>query len=126
MGGRAAEEIVFGEISSNALDDLEKVTKQAYMMVAFYGLNEEIGNLSFYDSNGQYERSLQRPYSEATAEKIDEEVHKLVEAAYERTKQILLEHRGQLDALAQLLLQKEVVYQEDLEGIFGKRVTEKA
>ena len=125
LGGRAAEEIVFGEISSNALDDLEKVTKQAYMMVAFYGLNEEIGNLSFYDSNGQYERSLQRPYSEATAEKIDEEVHKLVEAAYERTKQILLEHRGQLDALAQLLLQKEVVYQEDLEEIFGKRVTEK-
>ncbi len=122
LGGRAAEEVVFGEITSGALDDLEKVTKQAYMMVAYYGLNDEIGNISFYDSTGRNEQMFQKPYSESTAKKIDDEVSKLVEVAYERTKKILTEHRKELDALAELLLEKEVVFQPDLEGIFGKRV----
>lgn len=121
LGGRAAEEVFFGKVSSGALDDLEKVTKQAYMMVAYYGLNEELGNISFYDSTGQYEQSLHRPYSEATAQKIDEEVRKLIEGAYKRTKQLLQAHRTELEALAQLLLTKEVVFQKDLEAIFGER-----
>lgn len=124
LGGRAAEDVVIGQVSSGALDDLEKVTKQAYMMVAYYGLNEELGNISFYDSTGQYEQSLHRPYSEATAEKIDEEVRKLVENAYQRTKKLLQDHRTELEALAHLLLQKEVVFQKDLENIFGKRPKE--
>lgn len=121
LGGRAAEEVVFGKVSSGALDDLEKVTKQAYTMVAFYGLNEKLGNISYYDSNGQYEQSLQKPYSEATAQLIDQEVHNLVEMAYERTKKLLREHRDELDKLASLLLQKEVVFKKDLVAIFGKR-----
>lgn len=121
LGGRAAEEVVFNEISSGALDDLEKVTKQAYMMVSYYGLDEELGNISFYDSTGRYEQMLQKPYSEATAEKIDNRVHQLVESAYERTKQVLREHRDELDQLAQRLLEKEVVMKADLEEIFGKR-----
>jgi AFG3 family protein len=124
LGGRAAEEVVFGEISSGALDDLEKVTKQAYMMVAYYGLNDTIGNISFYDSTGRNESSFQKPYSEATAQKIDDEVSKMVESAYERTKKILVDHREEMDALASLLLEKEVVFQQDLEQIFGKRETE--
>lgn len=122
LGGRAAEEIVFGEVTSGALDDLEKVTKQAFMMVSYYGLNEEIGNISYYDSTGRYEQMLQKPYSEATAQKIDEQVSKLVESAYERTKSLLRKHRPQLDALAQRLLEKEVVFQADLEEIFGPRI----
>ncbi len=121
LGGRAAEEVVFDEVSSGALDDLEKVTKQAYMMVSYYGLDEELGNISFYDSTGRYEQMLQKPYSEATAEKIDDRVHQLVESAYERTKQVLQEHRDELDQLAQRLLEKEVVMKADLEDIFGKR-----
>ena len=121
LGGRAAEDVVFDEISSGALDDLEKVTKQAYMMVAYYGLNEKIGNISFYDSTGRNEQMLQKPYSEATAQKIDEEVSKMVGAAYERTKKLLFDHRDELDTLAELLLDKEVVFQPDLEKIFGKR-----
>ena len=121
LGGRAAEEIIFGEISSGALDDLEKVTKQAYTMVAYYGLNDKIGNISFYDSTGEQERLLQKPYSEATAELIDEEVRALVENAYQRTKDLLNNHMEQLKKLANLLLTKEVVYQKELEEIFGKR-----
>jgi AFG3 family protein len=126
LGGRAAEEVVFGEVSSGALDDLEKVTKQAYTMIAFYGLNDKIGNISFYDSTGQYEQSLQKPYSEATAQLIDKEVRRLVEEAYERTKELLIAHRPELEALAKLLLDKEVVVQTDLERIFGKRPKRKA
>jgi cell division protease FtsH len=122
LGGRAAEEVVFGEITSGALDDLEKVTKQAYMMVSYYGLNKEIGNISFYDSTGRNEQMLQKPYSEATAQKIDEEVSKMIENAYEQTKDLLRQHRTELDALAQRLLEKEVVFQEDLEEIFGVRI----
>ncbi|PHN01227.1 ATP-dependent zinc metalloprotease FtsH [Flavilitoribacter nigricans] len=121
LAGRASEEINFGKISSGALDDLEKVTKQAYTMVAYYGLSEKIGNLSFYDSTGQYESSFQKPYSEATAQLIDQEVKSLVEAAYERTKKILVEHQAELEELAELLLKKEVVYKDDLVGIFGER-----
>ncbi|MBX2928536.1 MAG: ATP-dependent zinc metalloprotease FtsH [Saprospiraceae bacterium] len=121
LGGRAAEEIFFNEISSGALDDLEKVTKLAYTMVAYYGLNDKIGNISFYDSTGQYEQALQKPYGEQTAQIIDEEVRLLVETSYQRTKALLNQHRDKLETLADLLLQKEVVMREDLEGIFGMR-----
>ncbi len=121
LGGRAAEEIIFDEISSGALDDLEKVTKQAYTMVAYYGLDEEIGPLSYYDSTGQNERMFGKPYSEKMAEIIDKEVQELVTMAYERTKHLLIEHKAQLEELAQLLLKKEVVEKEDLEHILGKR-----
>ncbi len=123
LGGRASEEVVFGEITSGALDDLEKVTKQAYMMVAYYGLNKKIGNISFYDSTGRNEQSFQKPYSEATGQKIDDEVSKLVEESYKRTKTILKNHRTELDALASRLLEKEVVFKKDLEEIFGLRPT---
>jgi AFG3 family protein len=121
LGGRAAEDLFFNEISSGALDDLEKVTKLAYTMVAYYGLNEKLGNISFYDSTGQYEQALQKPYGEQTAQIIDEEVRLLVETSYQRTKALLNEHRDALQTLADLLLEKEVVMREDLEGIFGMR-----
>ncbi|MCR9099636.1 MAG: ATP-dependent zinc metalloprotease FtsH [bacterium] len=124
LGGRAAEEIIFGKVSSGALDDLEKVTKQAYTMVAYYGLNKKLGNISYYDSTGQSEQSLHKPYSEATAQIIDEEVHKLVETAYQRTVNLLRDHRGQLEELAQLLLNKEVAFKDDLVAIFGERTQE--
>jgi cell division protease FtsH len=124
LGGRAAEEIIFGKVSSGALDDLEKVTKQAYTMVAYYGLNEKLGNVSYYDSTGQSEQSLQKPYSEATAKVIDEEVHKLIEEAYQRTLSLLRDHRSQLEELARLLLDKEVAFKDDLVAIFGERTQE--
>ncbi len=123
LGGRAAEEIVFGEVSSGALDDLEKVTKEAYMMVTFYGFDKKLGNISYYDSTGQRDMNFQKPYSEATAKLIDQEVIELVNSAYERTKQILLQHRGELDRIAARLLEKEVIYKEDLENILGSRPT---
>jgi ATP-dependent metalloprotease FtsH len=121
LGGRASEEIVFGEVSTGALSDLEKITKQAYAMVSVYGLNKKIGNISFYDSSGQSEYSFQKPYSEKTAELIDAEVKLLVEKAYQRTKQILTDNREDLNKLAELLLEKEVIYKEDMQEIFGKR-----
>ncbi|QYA26967.1 ATP-dependent zinc metalloprotease FtsH [Gramella sp. MT6] len=121
LGGRAAEEIIFNEASSGALDDLEKVTKQAYIMVAYYGLDKEIGPISFYDSTGQYESSLFKPYSEKMAETIDNEVQDLIHTAYETTIGILQEHKTELMKLAQLLLKKEVAEQDDLEKILGKR-----
>jgi cell division protease FtsH len=121
LGGRAAEDIIFGEVSSGALDDLEKVTKQAYTMVAFYGLNDKIGNISYYDSTGEFEQSFQKPYSEATAQLIDDEVRKMAGQAYARTKDILEQNRPALEAIAQLLLQKEVVLSADLERILGKK-----
>ncbi len=121
LGGRAAEEIVFEKISTGALNDLEKVTKQAYAMVVYFGLNKKIGNISYYDSSGQQEYSFTKPYSEKTAEIIDEEIHELVEKAYARAKQILLDNREKLDILANVLLEKEVIFREDLEEIFGKR-----
>ncbi len=120
LGGRAAEELVFGEISSGALDDLEKVTKQAYTMVAYYGFDKELGNLSYYDSTGEYSQSLQKPYSEATAQLIDEKVRTLIDKAYQRTKKVLSEHMDQMLELAKMLLEKEVVDRDDLDKIFGK------
>lgn len=121
LGGRAAEDVVFGKISTGALNDLERVTKQAYAMVTYYGLNEKIGNLSYYDSSGQSEYSFNKPYSEATAQLIDEEVHKLIDSAYQVAKNILIEHKEQLAQLAQQLLEKEVIYREDLVAVFGER-----
>lgn len=121
LGGRAAEDIVFGKVSTGALSDLEKVTKQAYAMVSIYGLNDKIGNISFYDSTGQSDYTFNKPYSEKTAEIIDEEVKKMVEEAYVRTKQVLLENKANLEILATRLLEKEILYREDLEEIFGMR-----
>jgi ATP-dependent metalloprotease FtsH len=125
LGGRASEEITFGAISTGALSDLEKITKQAYAMVTIFGLNERIGNISFYDSSGQQEYAFSKPYSEKTAEIIDEEVSKLIENAYIRTKEILMGRKADLDRLALLLLEREVIFMEDLEFIFGKRPFEK-
>ena len=122
LGGRAAEEVVFNEISSGAIDDLEKVTKQAYSMVAFYGLDKKIGPLSFYDSTGENERLLGKPYSEFLGKRIDEEVMKLITSEYERAKTLLISHKLQLEELAKLLLKQEVVDKEDLECILGKRL----
>lgn len=121
LGGRAAEEIFFGKISTGALSDLEKITKQAYSMVVYFGLNEKIGNLSYYDSTGQQEYNFTKPYSEKTAQTIDEEISKLVESAYSRAKEVLLKNRDKLEKLAQQLLTKEVIFREDLELIFGER-----
>lgn len=121
LGGRAAEEIMFGEVSTGALSDLEKITKQAYSMVTIYGLNDKVGNISYYDSSGQSDYSFQRPYSEKTAEMIDHEVKKIVDDAYQRTLQILNDNRDKLNQLASLLLEKEVIFKEDMESIFGKR-----
>ncbi len=121
LGGRAAEEIMFGKISTGALNDLEKVTKQAYAMVSVYGLNKKIGNLSFYDSSGRSEYNFTKPYSEKTAQIIDEEVSKIIEKAYQKAKNILTKHKKDLVTLSELLLKKEVLFKEDLEKIFGKR-----
>ena len=121
LGGRASEEIIFGKISTGALSDLEKITKQAYAMVTIYGLNDKIGNVSFYDSSGQQEYSFGKPYSEHTAEIIDSEVKKLIDSAYLRTKSLLNGHKDELHLLASRLLEREVIYKEDLEQIFGKR-----
>lgn len=120
LGGRAAEQLMFGQISTGALSDLEKVTKQAYAMVSIYGLNERVGNVSFYDSQGR--DSFTKPYSEDTARIIDEEASKLIEAQYQRALKILSENKDKLTALADKLLDKEVIFKEDLEEIFGKRL----
>lgn len=119
LGGRAAEQITFGKISTGALSDLEKVTKQAYAMVSIYGLNERIGNISYYDPQGN--NSFVKPYSEDTATAIDEEVSKMVEAQYQRALRILTENKDKLEALAEKLLKHEVIFKEDLIEIFGKR-----
>lgn len=121
LGGRAAEEIVFGEISTGAINDLEKVTKQAHAMVSYFGLNKVLGNISYYDSTGQTEYSFTKPYSEKTAQVIDEEISKIVETAYKKAKSILSENRDKLEKLATKLLEKEVIFKEDVEEIFGKR-----
>mgnify|MGYP003614450615 FL=1 len=121
LGGRAAEEVAFGNISTGALSDLERVTKQAQAMVTIYGLSENIGNISYYDSSGQSEYSFGKPYSEETAKKIDIEIKDIIENQYKRAVAILHENRDKLDALAQKLLEKEVIFREDLEEIFGKR-----
>jgi cell division protease FtsH len=125
LGGRAAEEVIFGKVSTGALNDLEKVTKQAYAMVAYFGLNDKIGNVSFYDSSGQQEYFMGKPYSEKTAETIDFEVRALIQTAYVRAKQLLIDNRDKLEQLADMLLKKEVIFREDLENIFGKRPFDK-
>ena len=119
LGGRAAEQIMFDKISTGALSDLEKVTKQAYAMVSIYGLNKRVGNLSYYDSQGR--DYFTKPYSEDTAKMIDEEVSLLIEAQYQRAIEVLTAHKDKLEALAEKLLTDEVIFKEDLEQIFGKR-----
>ncbi len=121
LGGRASEEISFGKISTGALNDLEKVTKQAYAMVTYFGMSSKIGNMSYYDSTGQSEYSFNKPYSERTAEIIDEEAKKIVDYTFERAKKILIKHKKGLEELANLLIEKEVIFSEDLERVFGKR-----
>ncbi|HOY32389.1 MAG TPA: ATP-dependent zinc metalloprotease FtsH [Bacteroidales bacterium] len=121
MGGRASEDVNFGKISTGALNDLERITKQAYAMVMYFGLNERVGNLSYYDSSGQQEYALSKPYSETTAQVIDEEVSKIVESVYRRAKKIIEDNKQNVEALAMLLLEKEVIFREDVEHIFGKR-----
>ncbi len=125
LGGRAAEFVKFGRISTGALNDLEKVTKQAYAMVVYFGLNEKVGNISYYDSSGQQEYSFQKPYSEKTAELIDQEISKLIETAYKRAVELLNNNMDKLDSLASVLIDKEVIFREDLELIFGKRPFDK-
>ena len=121
LGGRAAEQIIFGQISTGALNDLEKVSKQAHAMVMYYGLDEAIGNVSYYDSTGQQEYSFQKPFSEKTAEKIDAEVSKIIEKAYQEALRILNEHKDGLTQLAEKLIDKEVIFTDDLVAIFGER-----
>ena len=121
LGGRAAEEIMFGEVSSGALDDLEKVTREAYMMVTYFGFNKTIGNISFYDSTGLRDATFQKPYSEETARIIDEEVRKIIDHSYQRSKNLLTDHKSSLVKIAEMLLEKEVIFKEDLEGVLGKR-----
>lgn len=124
MGGRAAEEVEFGDISTGALSDLERVTKQASAMVSIYGLNDKIGNISYYDSSGQNEYGFSKPYSEETAKVIDAEVSGIIEFQYNRAKELLRNHKSQLDQLAEKLLEKEVIFREDMEEIFGERIFE--
>jgi cell division protease FtsH len=121
LGGRAAEEIFFGRISSGAQNDLERVTKQAYAMVCYFGMSEKIGNLSFYDSSGQSDFSFNKPYSEKTAELIDNEIKALIDDAYIRAKKVLTDYAKGHNVLAERLLEKEVLFTEDLEEIFGQR-----
>ncbi len=121
MGGRAAEKVVFDKISTGALSDLEKVTKQAKAMVTIYGLNDKLGNITYYDSSGQSEYNFGKPYSEETAKVIDDEISKLIEGQYERAQTILTTHKDKLIQLADLLCEKEVIFKQDLENIFGKR-----
>jgi cell division protease FtsH len=119
LGGRAAEKIIFNKISTGALSDLEKVTKQARAMVTVYGLNEEVGNITYYDSSGN--DSFVKPYSEDTAKTIDREISKIIENQYVRAIELLEVHKEKLSTLAELLLEKEVIFKDDLEKIFGKR-----
>jgi cell division protease FtsH len=121
MGGRAAEKVTFNRISTGALSDLEKVTKQARAMVTIYGLNDTIGNVTYYDSSGQSEYNFSKPYSEDTAMVIDKEISSLIESQYQRAIQILEENKDKLNQLADILIEREVIFKDDLEAIFGKR-----
>tara|TARA_B110000438_G_scaffold55972_2_gene56108 strand:+ start:52626 stop:54494 length:1869 start_codon:yes stop_codon:yes gene_type:complete len=120
LGGRAAEEIIFGKISTGALSDLERITKMAYSIVSVYGMNKNIGNISFFDSK-QTDYNFTKPYSDATAEKIDFEVKKIVEDAYIRTKNLLIDKKKELEKIANKLLEKEILFQNDIEKLIGKR-----
>ncbi len=126
LGGRAAEHVIFNEISTGALNDLEKVTKQARAMVTVYGLNEKVGNLTYYDSSGQNEYGFTKPYSEKTAELIDEEISKIIEEQYQRAIHLLIEHKDKLTDLAKVLLDKEVIFKDNLQKIFGDRPFDKS
>ena len=121
LGGRASEEMTFGHLSTGALNDLERVTKQAYAMVAYYGMSDKIGTISYYDSTGQSDMSFTKPYSERTAQEIDDEVKRMIDEAYAMARKVLSEHKDGLRELAELLLEREVVFTEDVERIFGKR-----
>ena len=121
MAGRASEEIFFGKISTGALNDIERATKMAQSLVVYYGMSPELGNISFYDSTGQNDYGFTKPFSEKTAETIDKEVKRIVEEAYARAKSIILGHRAQMDELAAQLYEKEVLFREDLERIYGPR-----
>ena len=125
LGGRAAEKVVFNKISTGALSDLEKVTKQARAMVTVYGLSDKIGNLTYYDSSGQNEYGFTKPYSEETAELIDKEISRIIEEQYQRAIKLLEENKDKLTELATVLLEKEVIFKDNLEKIFGKRAFEK-
>ncbi|HEY9184240.1 MAG TPA: ATP-dependent zinc metalloprotease FtsH [Salegentibacter sp.] len=125
LGGRAAEKVIFNKISTGALSDLEKVTKQAKAMVTIYGLNDAVGNLTYYDSSGQSEYNFTKPYSEKTSELIDKEISNLIEAQYQRAVALLTKHKDKLTQLADILLDKEVIFKDDLEKIFGARPFEK-
>jgi cell division protease FtsH len=121
LGGRAAEKIIFDKISTGAPSDLEKVTRQAKAMVSIYGLNETIGNITYYDSSGQTDYNFSKPYSELTAQVIDKEISKIIEKQYKRAIEILKESKDKLKQLAERLLEKEVIFKDDLENILGKR-----
>ena len=121
LGGRVSEQLTFGEISTGALNDLERVTKQAYAMVAYYGMSSDVGTLSYYDSTGQSDMAFTKPYSEQTAQRIDAEAKRLIAEAYAMAEKVLKEHAAGLKELAELLLSREVVFTEDVERIFGKR-----
>jgi cell division protease FtsH len=125
MGGRAAERVIFDKISTGALSDLEKVTRQARAMVTIYGLNEKLGNITYYDSSGQSDYSFSKPYSEDTARIIDSEISKLIEEQYQRAIDLLTHHKDKLIELADILIEKEVIFKDDLETIFGKRPFDK-
>jgi cell division protease FtsH len=121
LGGRAAEKIIFNKISTGALSDLEKVTRQAKAMVSIYGLNDIIGNITYYDSSGQTDYNFSKPYSEQTAQVIDKEISKIIEKEYKRAIEILKDSKDKLKQLAERLLEKEVIFKDDLENILGKR-----
>ena len=121
LGGRAAEKIVFNKISTGALSDLEKVTRQAKAMVSIYGLNETLGNITYYDSSGQTDYNFSKPYSEETAQIIDKEISKIIEKQYSRAISLLKKSKDKLKKLADRLLEKEVIFKDDLENILGKR-----
>ena len=125
VAGRAAEEIVFGQISTGALNDLERATKMAYSLVVYYGMSSKVGNVSYYDSTGQSEWNFTKPFSEQTNQTIDEEVKRMVEEAYQRAKEILIGSRDKLDQLAGVLFEREVIFREDVEKIYGKRPWDK-
>ncbi len=121
VAGRAAEEVVFGQISTGALNDLERATKMAFSLVAYYGMSPKLGNVSYYDSTGQSEWNFTKPFSEETNQAIDDEVKRIVEEAYQKAKEIILASRDKLDQLAQLLFEREVIFREDVEKIYGMR-----
>jgi cell division protease FtsH len=124
IAGRTAEEVVFGQISTGALNDLERITKMAYAMVVYYGMSKEVGTVSYFDSSGENEYGFTKPYSEKTAEEIDKQVKVIIEKAHSAAKKIITDNREKIDILAQTLLEREVIFRDDVEAIFGKRVSE--